>query len=266
MNATGRPREPDRIVAAWLADGPDDLPEELGHSIAIAARTLPQARNRLDRFARRIDMSRYQTLGLVAAVAIVAVVGVVALAAFRGGNAGVGGQPLGTATATAAPTASASSPVLTQTFTSPWYGYSIRHPADWEAIQAQGFFEPAQFAAQGGPSEWLDVIHPTTSDGLFRAGSAAIPEGGSVDDVLRAYWGIQSDLEDVSIGGQPARLRDGDGEVEAAAVVGDRVYVFTLFSGDGAIQNDRGVFDALMASVEFHPEDAVAAPSPTPAP
>ena len=94
--------DPDVIVAAWLADGPTDLPEDLERSISIATRAMPQSRGRVTRLARRIDMTRFQTLGLVAAVAIAAVVGLVALSTFRGDGSGVGGQP--SASPTPAPT------------------------------------------------------------------------------------------------------------------------------------------------------------------
>jgi hypothetical protein len=254
------PRDPDTIVASWLDEGPTDIPDETRRSIAIAARTSPQAHSPFDRLARRIDMSRFQTLGLVAAVAIVAVVGIVALSAFGGGQPDVGRQPASSSAASPSPSPSERQPALTETFVSPWYGYSIGYPADWEAIPALAFFDPAKFQAAGGPSEWLDVIHPTTSNGLLRAASAAIPEGGTAETVSQGYWGIQSNLVGTIIGGQPARVRDEGGEFEATVVVGDRVYVFTLFSGQGGdqpgIESGRALFDALMASVTFQPADA----------
>lgn len=252
-------RDPDLIVAAWLDDGPTDLPTDTERSIAIAVRTLPQARSRVDRLARRIDMTRFQTLGLVAAVAIVAVVGLVAISAFGGRRADVGGQPTVTAPASpsASPTPSIVTPPLIETFLSPWYGYTIDYPAEWVAISARNFFKPAEFSAAGGPSEWLDVIHPTTSNGLLRIGSAAIPEGGTAETVSEAFWGPQDNLEDMTIAGKPALVRDQDGEVEAVVDAGDRVYVVTLFSGQGGsepgIENHRALFDALMASLTLQP-------------
>ena len=415
------PRDPDTIVASWLDEGPTDIPDETRRSIAIAARTSPQAHSPFDRLARRIDMSRFQTLGLVAAVAIVAVVGIVALSAFGGEGSGIGGQPTQASPSPASPEPSEPTgpplsetfvspgygysigypagwsidpgdqawlsgglagegagdiiaeefsgspfvsvssqllagqsgddwatalstdaawgdscpittepvtiggasgilvihcpddgvqsafvsiddrgyfvvgyqlpslayfkeflatvelrperalpesdfalPELTQSFTSPSYGYTIRHPAGWSVIPAKTFFDPLGPEGIEG-REPLDVIHPLVSNGLFRAASAAIPEGGTADDILRAYWGVQSDLEDVTIGGQPGRLREGDGEAEAAVVVGHRVYVFTLFAGlfgdEPGLTNGRALFDAMMASVELHPEDALA-PAP----
>jgi len=256
-------RDPELVVSAWLDDGPTDLPPDLERSIGIATRTLPQARSRVDRLARRIDMTRFQTLGLVAAVAIVAVVGLVVISGERGRQSGVGAQPTASASASRSPSGSPSvvTPRLTETFVSPWYGYTIDYPADWVPISARTFFKPADFQATGSPSEWLDVIHPAASNGLFRIGSAAIPEGSTAEAVGRRFWGTPSTLEDATIAGKPARVRAADGEVEAVIDAGDRIYVATLFSGqDGnepGIENHRAMFDALMASLILQPTLAV---------
>jgi hypothetical protein len=269
-------RDPDTIVASWLDEGPTAIPDETRRSIAIAARTSPQARSRADLLARRIDMTRFQTLGLVAAVAIVAVVGLVALSALGGGRADVGGQA---ATASPAPS-DPLTPALTEAFTSETYGFSIRYPADWSARPATGFFSPSEWAAQGGPVKWLDILAPPGERrGMLRAVSVLVPEGAKADDLVATYMdcaaSCQATLTDISIGGQPARLQErvraGQEEVQASVLVGDRVYVFTLSEGANdtewpVLENVRGLFDALMATVEFHPEDALAAPSSSPSP
>jgi hypothetical protein len=265
MNAPRAPRDPDTVVATWLDEGPTDLPEETGHAIVVAARTMPQGRGRFDRLGRAVATMRFDALGLVASVAIVAVVGLAALASFRVGGPGASGLP-----PSVSPAPSATVPPLTQPFTSPWYGYSIRNPEGWEAIPATSFLDLTEFAANEGPSEWMDVIHPLTTDGLFRAGSAVIPPGVNLEAWIRQYTDCTIEclagLEAITIDGQPARLhrQDGDSTFEASVVAGDRVYLFTLFTGQGGeepgLEDGRALFDAMMATVELHPDDAVEAP------
>jgi hypothetical protein len=165
------------------------------------------------------------------------------------------------------PSASSSSaaavPDLTASFTSPWYGYSIRHPAIWTAYPAETYFEPEAWS-RVGEAEWLDLIKPP-GGGLLRLASAAVPAGvDGMDWIARYYGGCEPACEDVVIGGHPARLRDlstTEGEIEATLVAGGRAYVFTLF-GSG----ERALFDAIVATAELHPENAVAAPKASPSP
>ena len=69
--------------------------------------------------------------------------------------------------------------------------------------------------------------------------------------------------EVISIDGAPGRLWDACGEVEATVVLDGRVYMFTLFLGSDQATNGRELFDALAATIDLRPEDAVA-PEPEP--
>jgi hypothetical protein len=73
------PRDPDVILAAWLDDGPIDLPSSTRRAISTAVRTTPQSRAGLGRPAWRPLMSRFSMFAGVAAV-IAVVVGAFALA------------------------------------------------------------------------------------------------------------------------------------------------------------------------------------------
>ena len=159
-------------------------------------------------------------------------------------------------------------PALTQTFTSPWYGYSIKYPADpWGAIPATTQFDPVAWAAANGPTSWMDVIRPVT-DGFLRIASARVPDGADGEDWVATYFGndCSTACEDVVIDGQPGRLSVDPDEIEATLIVDGRAYVFTLFTGQGAIKDGRAMFDAFMATVDLRPNDAIVAPMTSPSP
>jgi len=85
-------RDPDLILAAWLGEGPDVLPETTRRAIAVSTRTTHQSRLPMGvpwRFPSMNGMTRYA----VAAVAVVAVVvgGLYFLRPGTGQPAGVGG-------------------------------------------------------------------------------------------------------------------------------------------------------------------------------
>jgi hypothetical protein len=68
----------------------------------------------------------------------------------------------------------------------------------------------------------------------------------------------RSEKLEIIIDGQAGRVWEGcPGEIEANVVVGQRVYVFTLF-GDGI---SRALFDAYASTIDLRPEEA-ASPAP----
>jgi hypothetical protein len=277
-----QPRDPDAIIATWLDDGPIDLPDETRRAISVGLRTQPRAR----RMAILGGSSMSPINRLVAAAAVVLAVG--GLSAFvlsnRAGGPGATPAPPGSVAPLATPSPSPSvepSPSvapgssfaaigeLTGSFSSPWYGYSIRYPANWSVIPAATFFDPVAWSLGDGPSEWLDVIAPPAGDGFLRVASALVPKGVDAEGWIAQYYAscdavCMQARENVVIGGQPARLQADDVQFEATAIVGQRAYVFTLFSG-GDASIDRALFDALVATVVLHPEKARTAPSPSPA-
>jgi hypothetical protein len=174
---------------------------------------------------------------------------------------------------------------MTQSFTSENYGYSIRYPADWRVDPATTFWSPPEWKANGSDIGELDLIAPVGDDALFRAASALAPDAASVDDWIAEFITFsptadcnppRETLEPVVIDGKAGRLRGFCGnppatEIEATVVVGNRVYVFTLFrgggEGSGAIEADeRALFDAFAATITLSPENAQARPSIVPGP
>ena len=136
-------RDPDAIVAAWMEEGPDVLPESTGRAIAVSIRTIRQSRLPNWLPWRALNMNGMTRLAL-AAVAVVAVVvgGLYLLRPGTDRSGGVGGPgspvPSASSTPSASPLPSASPapstseaaepPVgaMTQAFTSPTFGYSIQ--------------------------------------------------------------------------------------------------------------------------------------------
>jgi hypothetical protein len=274
------PRDADWIIATWLDDGPLHLPEETRRAILVGVRT--QRRARRPTFLRAFPVSSLR--GLVAAAAIGLAVGAVSFLGLLRAGGGPGSTtpastfPSPAVSSSPSPSATAtpsSLPRLTETFVSSKFGYTIRYPADWVADVATGV-DPWSPADVTDPmAEPLDYIAPPGSV-AFRAGSTLIPDGAVVDEWIRQYLTMSSvvgcnpprtDLEPVTIDGQPGRLRGfcnpGD-EVEATVVVGRRVYLFTLFLGDrvDTEAGERALFNALLATIDLRPEAALVAPSP----
>ena len=104
-------RDPDRLLAAWLEEGPADLSAPRRRAIKVAARTTHQARpGLLGRVAWRPMMSRFASLAGAAAV-VVAVVGIVLIALPRPPD-GSGGTAVASPAPSVAPTPS---PTTTRT-------------------------------------------------------------------------------------------------------------------------------------------------------
>lgn len=92
MNGMNVPRDPETVLAAWLDEGPMDLPGETRRAILNALPTTPQARR--GRFAPwRLPMNGISRLATAAIVAVVAIGGTLYLIAPRLGPGGPGETP-----------------------------------------------------------------------------------------------------------------------------------------------------------------------------
>lgn len=191
-------------------------------------------------------------------------------------GSGVGGQP--TASAFASPSPSASPPPsqapavgipkLTETFVSAINGFSVQYPEDPAIEPATVVWNPGGIVDQNNAN--FDFVH-TQQFGSFRGSSTEVPDGVGVDDWVDqtvVHWqpgscgARRSEQLAVTIDGQPGRIWEGcPNEIEATVVVGERLYLFTLFGETGV---SRAVFDAYASTIRLHPEDAAQAPSPTP--
>lgn len=112
-------RDPDTILAAWLEDGPDALPESTRRAIVVTTRTTRQSRRLAWLPWRSPNMNGMTRLALVAATVVVAAVGGLYLLGPTRPNGSVGGpaSPTPTIAATASPRPSAVSNAGTITLT-----------------------------------------------------------------------------------------------------------------------------------------------------
>jgi hypothetical protein len=180
------------------------------------------------------------------------------------------------ATSSASPTPGPTSAVvlaMTGSFTFSSYGYSVGFPAGWTLAPATSRWWPPAWSVSDDNSGFDFIDGPLPEGGAFRAASAVAPEGISVDDWVDEFitaasvgscYPPRAGLPEISVDGQTGRINDGcPDEIEATVVVGRRVYVFTLFLGEG---QGRALFDAFAATIDLRPEDAIEVPSPTPSP
>lgn len=165
-------------------------------------------------------------------------------------------------------------PKLVTLFDSPLYGYSLRYPATWIANPADTLFDPIESPTANDAGVFLDAIETPGGVGLLRAGSAAIQPGWDAEawtgqHITGCDVTCRQGREVIVIDGRTGYVHSSDEDaVEATVVAGDRVYLFTLFSGGGGgvIKDPRAVFDAFMATVNLRPEDAIVAPMSSPSP
>ena len=280
-------RDPDAILAAWLEEGPDVLPESTRRAIAVSTRTTHQSR--LPKWLPwRAPNMNGMTRFALAAVAVVAVV-VGGLFVLRPGTepGGVGGPGSPVPSVSPAPSASplpSASPApstsaipeppvgaMTQAFTSPTFGYSIEYPAGWTANPTTG---------EGPSPGGADEFGSAAGGWYLRTLSRAIPDGVVVNDWIIQTLQHSDDpgcmprrdaMESVTVDGHEGRLLGFCGvppapQIEATVVVDKRAYLFTLFDGRGAASAEeaRRLFDAFMATVKLDPQSAGGSPNPSP--
>ena len=275
-------RDPDPILAAWLHEGPTRLPDATRRAIAVSIRTTRQTRlpSWLPwRAPTLTGMTRYA----LAAVAVVAVVvgGLYLLKPGSSQPGGVGGpgspvpsvSPKPSASPTPSPPVRAEPSVgpLTQAFTSPTFGYSMRYPAGWTVTAT----------TDGGPTPaGSDDFVSAAGGWYFRASSVPIPDGVVVDDWIPQVLQKADDpgcmpprntQESVVIGGHEGRILGFCGvlpapQIEATVVLGKRAYLFTLFDSQD-VPNEaeaRALFDRIQATITLDPARAVrSSPKPS---
>ena len=275
------PREPSAVVAAWLEDGPNELPESTRRAIAVDVRTTPQSR-RSNWFPWRFPpVDRLSLVALAAVVVIVLAVGGLAWSRIAPNGSNVGGRPsLASASPSVVPPSASRPhpttlpiPPMQQTFFSERHGYTISYPAGWSSSPASQAWSPPDWKSGASPAEPFDFLDGGGGAPFVRAASAPLPDGlPNVNDWIDEYLTFGDPIcvplreaqELISIDGAPGRLRDSCGEVEATVVLDGRVYMFTLFLGSDQVTNSRELFDAFAATIDLRPEDA-ALPSPSPA-
>jgi hypothetical protein len=242
-------RDPDTILAAWLEEGPNALPEPTKRAIAVNTRTMNQRRHLIWMPQRSPSMNPFLRIA-AAAIVIVAVFGGAVYLLAPGGGIG-GGPPASAAPSTApsavpspspsaapAPTATPPSTVGWLPFTSSHYGYTIAYPPTWAATQATRVWAVATDPlASPGPGGDLDVFlgYPPNGPETGVFGFAAdVPAGTSEDAWLTSYYAGRTycptmpTFVPIAIDGHAGRL-DPCYDAQAFVFVGNRVYVFVIY-------------------------------------
>ena len=277
-------RDLDRIVGAWLTEGPAELADRVLDA-ALDEIHLTHQRPHRGRPWRvsRMTSTRTWILGVAAAAAVV-VAGTLVLSATRPSSDVGGTQPPPSASAgvsipsqavNASIPAVAASVATSGISTADWtafssarYGYDIRHPVLWSGVQSTrqwvmstdqpNFLSPAadQFRGQ-------DLHLPTGMDQFF-AFAVDLPAGTTRDQWVASYFGPdskgspspclrqQSNYGPVDVQGHEAVLwtephtASSCGGTYAFLTVGNRLYSFTM-GGPG----HEDVLIALLSTVQF---------------
>jgi hypothetical protein len=268
MNAT---RDPETVVAAWLDEGPTDLPDVTRRAILTALPITSQVRRGLFAPRRFPQMNPYARW---AAAAMVVALSVGGMAYLLGPNRGTGGPPGPTETpaaASAAPDSAEPSPTPqvsydTTTwlpFTSDEYGFTMAYPSGWQHAPATQAWAGETFAEMWSSdinAPWVDKFYngatgvTMTAVAIpFAAGTAeakwintymAPPPGATPTStcVVRA-----ADMSAIVIDGRPGSISTSCEDSRAAFVVkGAHIYVFAI-----STPSDPALFDAFLSTVRL---------------
>jgi hypothetical protein len=277
-------RDPEAILAAWLDEGPEELPDGTRRAIANALPTITQARRGRLAPWRLLQMNTTARLAVGALVAIAVAGGALYM---LGSRPGVGyptvtPSPPPLVSPTIAPsTPSAIDTSDWQTFTSSIHGISVAHPSVWTVNPASAAWDGKQFPEP--PSPMLDVL-TGPDDSAFAILSSAIPVGTRHEDWVAAYrqpylainpaecWPPVAEMEQITVDGQTAWLHGGVGFcgfTEAVTFLEGRAYILTAYQ-DPTMQTypifDRQLFDAFLSGVRLDPAAAAPGPSEPPSP
>jgi hypothetical protein len=269
-------RDPDAILAAWLDEGPTELPDMTRRAILGAIPTTRQARR--SRFGPGASWWSSTNARLIAA-ALVAVLAITAVLTVGGRLGPGGGRP------SPSPTLAPSPPLDPRTwmpFTSERLGIRLRFPPGWtvQPATAPWIWQPGD---PGPIEEARDrALGPATE--AFVVTSQRIPAG--MDEA--AWWAdyLSADTSGMPIGCFPTTLAGyerivvagiagylhgglvGCNFTEAVVLTGGRAYQLTAYVNyalPSAGVFDRGLFDAWLSTVVFDPTAADDRPVPTPA-
>jgi hypothetical protein len=267
-----------RLTDFYATEAPPRAPDRVLEEALATIDTTRQRRALLRvpwRYPNMNGFARYA----IAAVAVIAIGAVGFLVLQRGTGPGVGG-PAPTATPSSIPSASLSPPpspsptsalAPTTTFTSAIHGISVSYPERWAA---QAATEPWTGGGYVFGEPTADFLYdPVLTDHLFLT-IASQPIGDSTPDEWVAEKLALDDgcaaTEPIAVDGATGLIGADDCNVLAVTTDG-RGYLISLYtSGDEAWLSttyDRAWFGAVLATVQFQPEDAVdVAPSSSPGP
>ena len=297
MTGTNPTRDPDPILAAWLEEGPTNLPDATRRAILTALPTTPRARRGLVVPWSLPHLSMLARGAVLLVVAIVALGGLSLIAGPRGGIGGPGASPVPSTPASASPHPSTPEsapplPPLGATFVSPSNGYQVHYPTGWTVTPGTGPWPPGTARYPGNPVSDA-IVTPTGPERVRLSGaSIALPSGTTMEQfrafasplsspfnndpctpvaplptpVAIAYQAspgssVQSAEAVVGINGCDALAELGGHIYDVEVIAGGRGYTFSI---DGHITTADAL--AWLASITLEPSSAPAVsavPSPS---
>jgi hypothetical protein len=274
-------RDPTTILAAWLDDGPLDLPEATRRAILTALPMTPQAR-RGPLAAWRFPMNPVTRVAIPALAAVILIAAAVYTFGLTSSPGSGGSQtpapsPSAVATTSTRPTAPAAVlPALDATFVSPTYGYQVRYPKGWQVTAGSGPWLFNSSSLPHGDARLDQIIAP--EGGAFRmrivAASTALPRGTTLE-AFRAFASapdprctpLVSPLpEPVTIDGVQALVSLNG--CRSLSELGGNIYDVVVISGsrgyDFTLDGDLSAADALrwLSAIKLEPATA-GTPSPS---
>jgi hypothetical protein len=267
-------RDFERAAQAWLAQGPDRLPDRVLDAVAGEIH-LSRQRHAVRvpwRDPRMNQMTRAVTV--IAAVVVVLIGGVVLLRpgspSGQAGSSGNGPGSAGNSPASAGTSpASSGLPALATTFTSKVSGYSISYPDGWKVVTATQTWPTGSFtfnpddrsvdafsgpnlaiyavsqklATSTSPTKWLDEYLSDAALEFSNRPDCAVVKTEAI--VVDGATGVMNYSCSIVL-------------IDAMVTSGGRAYVFSL-QGDSV---DKAWMLDLLKTVKLHPEAAIdAAPS-----
>ncbi|HEV8402380.1 MAG TPA: hypothetical protein VGQ31_05035 [Candidatus Limnocylindrales bacterium] len=259
MTATNAPDDRDPILAAWLDEGPTDLPDVTRRAILTALTTTPQARRGPLAPWRSTHMTMFARGAAVLVVAFVAI-GIGAL--LIGPRNGVGG-PTPTATPTSTPTPTTTPAPTPLVFTSAPYRYSITLPTGWVATPAHAtwdgttapiFDDPVvdAFGPAGDVGAFVSAAPTSSSLSAWVADGIATNARDHTVDSGCSNFATPDSVESITIGGQPGTLvgfKDCFFVNMAFTVVNGHGYRFAFRD---PVTMDSSLITTMLGSVVFH--------------
>ena len=275
-------RDPETILAAWLDEGPTDLPDATRRAILAALPTTQQARRGPFAPWRLFDMNPTARIAGAAAVLVVALIGAAYLLTPRPNVGGPLPTPSVTPTTLVSPTPGPTVNLLDvttwQPFSSTVHGYDAKFPAAWTAKAATS---PASLhdITNLAPGIYDRFTNPGASPTDILGTSTALPAGMTEDQWIAAYrapvvaqfgeacFPIRSAWEAVTVSGHAGGLYVGCSYAESTTFVDGRAYIFTVelpLGSQGTSAEEKQLLRAFLSTVVIHIGAAVPLPSVTP--
>ena len=273
-------RDPDAILAAWLEEGPNRLPDATRRAIAVTTRTTHQSRRPMwlpwrypsdewnDPIRPRGGGRRGRCRGGPVRPQTRDRSGSRGWSRFAGA---IRASPSPSTPAGPVPSVGA----LTQAFTSPTFGYSIRYPAGWVVISARpdGWTDGWRLRRTSSPRPGAGISarlvpSPSRTESWSMTGSSD-PRSSLT---IQACMPRRDTQESVTIDGHEGRLMGFCGDppapqFEATVVVDERAYLFTLFDARETPNEDEAravVRSNFVTTITLDPGSAGGSPKPSP--